>query len=230
MKNKSKKIVSGLLAFSLLFGVLATVAYLSKPTETLKNVFTVGKIEDPKIEEPNWPETDPEDPTKPYEPEITPGKIIPKDPIVTIGEESIDSYVYIAVKSKLVYDDNGQKKDAVTYLTGEEAPYVEGFNPNWVKISEEVDEDSVTYIFRYNEKVEKSPTETKLEALFNAVQFNKDLDSDVIGSIPVTDSKQNILVKAFVHQANMEGIEEVAETITYVDNVVKVFFKDASNW
>ena len=224
MKKNHNKIILGLLTMTLFAGSLATIAYLTKPTETLENVFTVGKINEPVIDEPNWAGKKPE-----IIPEIVPGKIIAKDPTITIGENSIDSYVYMAVRSKLVYkSEDGNLTDAVTYLYGPEEQRKEGRNPKWKPLEPEpqILEDGILYLYRYETIVKKSEGDTQLESLFDAVTFHEKLTSDQIDSITLVDgTKQSILVKGFIHQANIKDME-----LDEIDKLVLTFFLDPKNW
>lgn len=218
MKKNNNKIILGLLIMSLFVGSLATIAYLTKPTETLENVFTVGKINNPSIKEDKWLEE---------EPEIVPGKIIEKDPTITIGKNSIDSYVYMAVKSKLVYkSEDGNLTDAVTYLNGPKDNRKNGTNENWDLVATEQVDDGIIYLYRYSTKVEKSEGDTQLESLFDAVSFHKGLTSNQIDNITLVDgTKQSILVKGFIHQADIKDME-----LEEIDQKAYEFFLKSENW
>lgn len=210
-ENKKKLTIFTLLALLISVGLMS-IAYLTKPTETLTNTFTVGKI-DAEIEEPNYPEEDPE---------IIPGTFVAKDPTVTVKANSVDSYVYIAVKSYLVHGD--PLVDAANYYHGAGTdPLDPGFSNLWTEVEIEVGLDYIMYIYRFNTTVAKSALDQEiLPTLFTGVGFDQTLTAADLLAIAPQDS-QVIKVKAFVHQVAGQTLGEVND---YVTN----FFKDGTNW
>ena len=88
---KSKKWLATAAAAVILIGTLlaGTLAYF-QDTDTATNTFTTGKV---KIElnEPEWDDLEPEDKI------LVPGRVIPKDPTVTVKANSEDSYIRLQV-------------------------------------------------------------------------------------------------------------------------------------
>lgn len=214
-ENKYGRIV---LALILVVGIFTTVAFLTKPTETVENVFTVGRIEDPEIVEPNWPEETPE---------VVPGQIIPKDPVLVFGEDTIDSYAYIAVRSYMVYPENDTLIEALEYHDGSE---------KWKPIAEVKDKESqsILYVYRYQDIVDGTvgldyeDGKKQLEPIFGSVSLKKDLGTEQIDKIIENseDNTQKVSVKGFMHQAeNLEGMK-----LADIDEKVIDFFKDNANW
>ncbi len=226
MKNKR---ISFFALILLIFSVaMMSIAYLTSPTEELNNVFTIGKIDPPTIDEPNFPE----DP-----PPLIPGTLIPKDPTITLGENTVESYVYIAVKSKLVYMDEGDLVDATTYYHGSTfttpAPGdivdvgTVGFDPAWNLLTTEVDATNkfIMYIFRFNTALETSGAELAVEPIvFSAVGFDDALTAEQIDLIEMVSGAQSIDIKGFVHQT----VDSMA--VGDIDNIVIDFFLDSANW
>lgn len=206
---------------------LVSYAYLTSPTATLKNLFTVGRIEVPDIEEPNFPE----------DPELTPGTVVAKDPTITLKKNTTESYVYLAVKSYLTYEDTGELVDATTYYHGStfETPApgkivdvgTKGFSTDWELVSTvpNVTNKSIMYVYRY--KVTLSTTDSDLKVspiLFSAVGFDENLTAETLDLIAMVDGKQSIDVKGFVHQV----VEDL--TVAQIDTFVLDFFSDPTNW
>lgn len=227
MKKHKFKIIALLV---LIFSVgMMSIAYLTSPTNTIENVFTLAKLDDPDIDEPNFPD----DP-----PDLLPGTIIPKDPTITLGKDTIESYVYMAVKSKLVYENAaGKLLDAATYYYGTTyttpAPGeivdvgTEGFDPAWHHIYTVVDAPYgyILYIFRYEHTVSSSGMEQVIEPiLFGAVGFDENLTAAEIDLIDMPNDEQSIDIKGFLHQA-VDGMD-----IADIDDEVIDFFMTPTNW
>lgn len=225
MKKRTFKILAvSIMTLSL---ALVSYAYLISPTATLKNLFTVGKIEVPDIEEPNFPE----------DPELTPGTVIAKDPTITLGENTTESYVYLAVKSYLTYLDDGVLVDATTYYHGStfETPApgkivdvgTAGFSPDWVHVTTvpNLADDSIMYVYRFKTTLSTDDVKVAVEPiLFSAVGFDETLTAETIDLINMVDGQQSIDVKGFVHQA----VDEL--TVAEIDALVLTFFNDSTSW
>lgn len=86
-----KKILALCLVVALLATAIAgaTLAYFNDETDAIKNTFTMGKV-DIDLDEPHW---------KPDEngKNIMPGVVFPKDPTITVAEDSEDCYVFLDV-------------------------------------------------------------------------------------------------------------------------------------
>ncbi len=139
MKSSTKKvffaIVAAILLVSLTIG--GTIAYLSK-TSKVKNVFTVGKV---AVELNEGGEGDPDDGTTlesgdrefPLEPQAT----IKKNPKITVGSGSMDSYVFIELNPVCTAKKaTGGFYSVSDYLTYGITDKADGTNasPAWAKV------------------------------------------------------------------------------------------------
>lgn len=133
--NNNKKFLIGALAVLLVaVAVGGTIAWLTS-SDTVKNTFTVGTINDPvdtdKDEKPDNRPTDVEDDENSnlegnlYEDfkdgsKVTPGATVTKTPYVVLGPNSEDAYVYVYVDNNTLKDssDNATKAAYFTLGTG----------------------------------------------------------------------------------------------------------------
>lgn len=141
MENKKKKrygIIAALLLLVLAAGV-GTYAWLTA-TQTLKNEFTVGRIDKPEVKpDPDHPDKPGTDSTDPLvdgylfetnwvkDSKMIPDTDIKKNPNVGIGKDSDKSYVFIYVKNAIVK--NGEGALAKT-------PYFT-LNNNWKPVADD---------------------------------------------------------------------------------------------
>lgn len=114
---KNKKLISMLVAVTLVavVGVGATLAYFTDKDEA-KNVITMGHV-DIELDEPHFDkETDEAgNPVDDYDgaedgkiSNVVPGQVIPKDPTITVKEDSEDAYI----RAKVEYKDLSEKQVA----------------------------------------------------------------------------------------------------------------------
>lgn len=227
MKKHKLKLIALLV---LLFSVgMMSIAYLTSPTDTIENIFTLAKLDDPDIDEPNFPDEPPD---------ILPGTIIPKDPTITLKGFTTNTYIYMAVKSKLVYEDeNGELVDAATYYHGSTYttpapgdivdPGIEGFSPDWIHIKTSVDKMAghIIYIYRFKYAVETYNAQYVVSPiLFSAVGFDENLTATIIDSIDMENDAQSIDIKGFLHQV-VDGMD-----VSEIDDEVIDFFMTPLNW
>lgn len=209
MTKYKNKIALLLLALTVLVGGFTTLAYLTGKTEVTDNVFTVGKINKPGIEEPNWPKETPV---------IVPGKEIEKDPFLIMSEDSVEAYAYIAVKSDFIYEDEQEvKQNAIEYVD---------FSNDWTEMKEyKVEEnDYVINIYEYTgpflEYTKDKEVYKKTASLFQKVKMKEHLDMDVIGKF---DDAKSIQVLGYLHQS--EGVtKETARS------AAATYLKEIANW
>ena len=103
MKTRTKALLTVACALLLVVAtVFGTVAYLTAKTDTVKNTFTVGKVNVDLAE------------TTGTEYEIVPGVNITKDPKVTVKTGSEDSYVFVKVEK------TNWPASGVTYTMGDD--------------------------------------------------------------------------------------------------------------
>lgn len=137
-------------------------------TETATNTFTIGNV-DIKLSEPNWSENDAK---------LVPGRVIPKDPTVTVMARSEKCYVRM-----LVTINKSAEWDALGPIDMNEAFNI---NANWDYVDnvEDADKNTRTYEFRYLKAVETSATDdTILPALFTEVTVPTDLSGAEIKTL-----------------------------------------------
>lgn len=209
MKKHKNKIAMLLLALTVLVGGFTTLAYLTGKTEVKDNVFTVGKIKKPGIEEPEW---------KPEEEmPIVPGKSIKKNPRIVMDKDSVNVYAYIAVKSDFVYaDTNGNPKNAVKYID------IPG---SWEEMENEAvkTNEYIINVYRYKGEFEDHTSNDDLietEPVFTSVKMDESLDMDVINKF---DNETSIQVMGYLHQ--QEGVDEKVARDAAIEYLTEI-----NNW
>lgn len=90
---KKKLLSLGVVLTMLALIVGGTLAYFTDTTDTKENVFTVGKV-DIELTEPNWNI----DEEEVFVGHIVPGRIIEKDPTITVDTDSEDAWVFMEVE------------------------------------------------------------------------------------------------------------------------------------
>lgn len=170
MKTKRKALALALCAVLLVVtSVLGTLAYL-KDSATAVNTFTVGNIEitldEADVNENGEVISNNRVTENDYR--LLPGKTYVKDPTVTVKANSEDCYVRMIVTIN--------KKDALDAIFAPEGADLMaifgGFGENdWTleKETENEENDTRTYEFRYNTIVQKAATDTKLTPLFKTI-------------------------------------------------------------
>jgi len=173
--RKLRKVIltlcSALLLVSLSVGI--TLAYLTD-TEVVKNTFTVGDVAivlDEALVDENGKATDGER-VQANEYHLLPNMTYDKDPMVTVKANSEDCYVRVFVT---VTDIADVDKVFAAHQADNMAidSFIKGLdNTKWVPQSKAVDADGArTFELRYYQKVAKSESDTKLEAIFTQLQI-----------------------------------------------------------
>lgn len=223
MENKKKKrygIVAALLLLVLAAGV-GTYAWLTA-TQTLNNVFAVGRInipeKKPDPDQPDKPGTD-NNTDKAYlfetkwkdNSKIVPGSSTDKNPNVGIAKGSDDAYVFIYVKNAMVKD--GTALANTPYFT---------LNSNWKPVASDqvktngTEGQYVSGLFMYA----KGST-TDVPAVLNAKSatddvFTNELFSKVMfpGTLEGTmvETSPKMTVSAYIFGADQKGDEAAAAT------------------
>ena len=109
---KNKKIIATVIAMMLVcvVSIAGTLAYLTRSTEEVKNTFTSGVTANLTLDESkaNEDETSPsgytldtDDRVQANSYSVKPGVDLPKDPIVTVSNLSVDGYLVLEVKDEL---------------------------------------------------------------------------------------------------------------------------------
>ena len=124
MKNAKKALILVLCA-ALLVGasVMGTLAYLTSQTGTVKNTFTVGKVEITLKEYEINPETGKKlNPLKPVDKmdgiKVVPGRTIDKHAFITVADKSEACYIFVEIVNGLGNDATIKMADGWTQITG----------------------------------------------------------------------------------------------------------------
>lgn len=164
--------------------VLGTLAYLTSQS-TVVNTFTVGNV---KI---NVDEADVNPDGTPIagasrvtsnEYHLIPGKTYTKDPTMTVVGGSEEAYVRMIVTINCAAEFDAiyapDKADLTTIFTGYDAT-------EWVyeEVTRDTAANTVTYEFRYKDKVAQSDTDTVLAPLFTALTVPGSFSAEDIDSI-----------------------------------------------
>ncbi len=183
--KKSKVLITTLCAVLLVtVSVLGTLAYLTSQ-DTVVNTFTVGKV-NITLDEADVNEDGTEivgaDRVKENNYHLIPGQTYVKDPTLTVKAKSEDSYVRMLLTLNCADEFDAiyapDKADLTTIFNGYNAE-------NWVyeTVTRDTAKNTITYEFRYKEIVTKSETDTKLDALFDAITVPGVFDSEDMESI-----------------------------------------------
>lgn len=204
--KKSKVLILALCAVVLVaVSVMGTLAYLAD-SDGVVNTFTVGnvdiKLDETDVDEKGQP-IDGADRVKENDYHLIPGAEYIKDPTVTVIKGSEESYVRMLVTISDIAD--------VRDVLGDDflpQNYVEGWNSekwNCVKITDN-DDNTVTYEFRYYEKVNAYEAEKDivLEALFNKLKVPATLDGADLKAI--AEMKINVVGNA-IQAAGFENAD-----------------------
>lgn len=169
-------VLCGIFIFStiIVFKVNLSYAFL-KDVKEIKNTYTVGNI-NITLDESNVSELglviDEKRVIQNYY-HLIPGYTYVKDPIVTILNGSVDSYVRILITIdeisilKEIYGENF----TLNYLYN-------NFNPNWIYSGETIIDDTITYEYRYQTIVNGLNEDKKLEPLFDSFTIKNDLTKE----------------------------------------------------
>lgn len=234
MKTRSKALLTVLCAMLLVVvSVCGTLAYLTSQDEVV-NTFTVGDVEILLDEIDYDKETDTNDTDitegtgntdgqrdKANEYHLLPGHTYPKDPTVTVMKDSEDSYVRMLVTVKNIdnlkkalpqYDENQQAIGANAKYYAADGTFLlqmlcEGWDDDeWLFNNFKSEGSDGIYEFRYKEIVTKNEnSDTKLDALFDAIVVPEEIDNDHMKFFVVENEKVEIVVTA--HAIQSSGFE-----------------------
>lgn len=189
-KKRFKIIVSLLLVTAIL--ITGALAYLTA-TDTAKNVFTVGNVKI-SLDEPHWVESNGLN--------ITPGKVIAKDPTVTnTGNNDAYVYVMVTVPKKDAIKVN---EDGITVTKDDYQLFNYTLNDGWTEIASKIDADDANnyYLYAYNNAL--APSNKTVPPVFNNVVFGN-ITEDQIAS----DEELNILIDAYAIQSDYYNGEAI---------------------
>ena len=108
MKKKLTTVLAIVLVVAL--SVAGTYAYLTSKTATIKNTFTVGKVNITLAETFNTDTNNDNEPDA-WQAQLIPGKEYTKDPVVTVKGGSEKCYLFVK------FDENGSPADYLTYTS-----------------------------------------------------------------------------------------------------------------
>lgn len=166
-------------------GVMGTLAYLTAADEVV-NTFTVGdvniKLDEADVDS-NGTVIEGADRVKGNEYHLIPGRTYVKDPTVTVLKGSEESYVRMKVTISCISQLRGILGD--DFLPQN---YVEGWdNTVWVYETtvEDPQNNTVTYEFRYHEKVNafEAAEDITLEALFTSFTLPGEITGEQLATI-----------------------------------------------
>ncbi len=223
MKKKSLVTMVASLALVGAVGVGSTLAYLSSTTGTLVNTFSTasgytGKDQAVQIQETKYLGNDEYGDKTSYGEDgfagnaytnLLPGDSVTKDPNVVLGENSIDSYIFILVDGAddLVAIDNDE--DGAGDFT------IDTFNSKWEKADDSNGLDGI-YVYKAGEGVDayKVTKGESTEDLFTTVTYNKEVTADVAVELP------EIVLQAYAVQYKNVSLEEAKELVISGNPVV----------
>ena len=161
--------------------VLGTLAYLTS-TDTVKNTFTVGKVNitlDEAEVDMNGVAVTPAKRVKKNEYKLMPGHEYTKDPTVTVLKGSEESYVRMLVTVTF------EKPLTDAQLSMNLDSIFTGYSAKWVRAGKEINtaKTVITYEYRYDATVSADETDNKLEALFTGIKIPDNWENDDLAAI-----------------------------------------------
>jgi predicted ribosomally synthesized peptide with SipW-like signal peptide len=190
MKNAKKVLLLALCAILLVGATIAgTVAYLTSQ-KTVTNTFTVGKVSITLTEKEIDPQTGKKltnaaDVTELQKIELVPSRIIEKNPVITVSDDSEECYLFVKIENALL------TVGTINGLTG------------WESVSGDANTNSVS-IYRYNTTVNAGAVIPVFDTFT--------CDSDITEYEASMDGKQ-IVITAYAIQAEGLTAEQAAEAL-----------------
>lgn len=179
--------------------VLGTLAYLTS-TDTVKNTFTVGKVNitlDEAEVDMNGVAVTPAKRVKKNEYKLMPGHTYTKDPMVTVLAGSEPSYIKMTVTFS-----KANELDAIFAPTGADLTSIfKGYDSaNWIAKGNTKDAaaNTRTYEFWYKETVGAPTADVALDALFDSITVPVTITNEQLATI----EGMTITVNAYAIQAD----------------------------
>ena len=179
--------------------VLGTLAYLTS-TDTVKNTFTVGKVNitlDEAEVDMNGVAVTPAKRVKKNEYKLMPGHTYTKDPMVTVLAGSEPSYIKMTVTFS-----KANELDAIFAPTGADLTSIfKGYDSaNWIAKGNTKDAaaNTRTYEFWYKETVDAPDSDVPLDALFDSITVPGTITNEQLATI----EGMTITVNAYAIQAD----------------------------
>lgn len=189
MKKKSFVTMAASLSMLAVVGAGSTLAYLSSTTGTLVNTFSTAsgytgeeqavQIQETKLDTEEKYSYGQDEFTGNAYTDLLPGDSVKKDPNVLLGENSIDSYVFIQVTGAdalIATDNDGDQAGDFT---------IDAFNTKWEKVDDGQGLDGY-YVYKAGtgEDAYKVIAGTQTEDLFTTVTYNKEVTADEAVELP----------------------------------------------
>lgn len=221
-----------LLALVLLVGCMigGTVAWLMDSTDKIENVFTTSDIEIELKEHDYVPETGTLDQDKEVKEnkdyKMVPGWTIPKDPWVTVSDESEDCYLFIKVEGKnaeITKNDNGTynlRNGAVNYV-------IFAIEDGWKQLTD--DEGKEISGVYYKEIDDKDDQGNHATEKYNATSNNPVTHPILAGGTYTVDNvnytwgKNEVLTNPEVTKDQMEAVKDNPPTLTFTAYAVQLY-------
>lgn len=217
MKKKSLVTMLASLSLVAVVGVGATLAFLSDSTGTLVNTFsTTTGYSDEETQAIKIQETKLEDDgtygdktaygedgfTGNAYTDLLPGDAVTKDPNVLLGEETIDSYVFIKVEGADALTAVDRDSDNQADFT------IDAFNSKWEKVDDSEGLDGY-YVYKAGtgEDAYKVVAGTTTEDLFTTVTYNEYVTADTDAELP------SIELTAYAVQYKNVSLSEAVEIV-----------------
>lgn len=207
MKTKTK--VLGLVMAAVLLvtaTVFGTMAYLTD-TDEVVNTFTVGsvaiKLDEADVKLDGTYETDHDSRVSANDYKLMPGHEYIKDPTVTVVKGSESSYVRM-----LVTLSNASALKEVFGADFLPENYVEGWDSTtWVAsgITENTDDNTITYEFRYKDTVAAPDADVVLDDLFESFTVPGTVTNDQLAKL------KGMTITVNAHAIQADGFEDAVE-------------------
>ena len=185
--------ISVLLFLSVLLLNATTLAYFTDKTDTVSNVFTVGKVDIDLTEDEDW--------SKPEDHVFMPGAAFDKTPTITVADDSQDAYVFAQIKLNNVSDflTTGMKwaghTEGVT-ISPQQLPtlltyFIEGFDATkWEIVGNgRLENDTITLTAAYKDKL----TAGDSVEIFNKVKMPANVTKEDLIKSTTQDQNGNIV-------------------------------------
>lgn len=173
------------IAAVLAISVAGTMAYLTD-TDSVVNTFTVGKVDiivdETDVDNEGKP-IDGAERVKNNEYHLLPGMTYTKDPMVTVKADSADTYIRMILT---IHNASAVQDILTKYNLGDFFVLIGGWDQEtWLYqgFVENTEENTISFEFRYKEKVLKSTSDIQLPALFDTLSVPGNVTGDELRSL-----------------------------------------------
>lgn len=210
MKTRSKVLLGVSGALLLVAGSVAgTLAFLTA-SDSVTNVFTIGKVAitlDEAVVDSNGEAVENQRSGEGNEYHLVPGKRYDKDPTITVSKDSEEAYVRMMLtvtKASIIQeiiDNDAALEDYADLFDGwdETVWLYKGFTEN-------KSEDSITFEFRYADKVSGTAGEQKLAPLFTELVAPGSITGDQMDKLYTNDGNDENDFKVIVEGHAIQAV------------------------